>query len=301
MLDVALIGTGGMMPLPNRFLTAMVARTNGKMILVDCGEGTQVTLKLLGWGFKTIDIICITHYHADHIAGLPGLLLTIGNSGRTEPIHIYGSKGLQTVINGLLVIAPELPFPIITHEFSEEVEEITLEGITIQAMQVEHRIPCYAYSFYLKRNGKFDLERAKALEIPKYLWSKLQKKEFVTYKGRTYSPDMVLGQERKGIKISYCTDSRPVQRLIPFIENADLFICEGLYGDEEKLEKATKHKHMIFREAAELAKQANVSELWLTHYSPAMTNPQEFLSDAQNIFANTKAGYDRISKTILFE
>ena len=301
MLDIALIGTGGMMPLPNRFLTAMIARVNGKMILVDCGEGTQVTLKLLGWGFKTIDVICITHYHADHIAGLPGLLLTIGNSGRTEPIHIYGAKGLRAIVNGLRVIAPELRFQVVTHEWNEESEEVKSGDITIQAMAVEHRIPCYAYSFSLQRSGKFDLERACALDIPRYLWGKLQKKETVFHQGREYSSDMVLGEERKGIKVTYCTDSRPIQGLIPFAKGSDLFICEGLYGEAEKLEQAKKHKHMIFCEAAELAKQADVAELWLTHYSPAMTKPCEFLSEAQAIFPNTKIGCDRMSKTILFE
>ena len=98
MIDVALLGTGGMMPMPERFLSSMLLRINGRLILVDCGEGTQVTLKMLGWGFKAIDTICFTHYHADHISGLPGMLLTIGNSGRTEPVKLIGPPGLKKVV-----------------------------------------------------------------------------------------------------------------------------------------------------------------------------------------------------------
>jgi len=112
MLDVALLGSGGMMPLPNRYLTAMLCRVNGRFLLVDCGEGTQVTMRMLGWGFKSIDVICITHFHADHISGLPGLLLTIGNAGRTDPLQMFGPPGLAVVVRNLCVIAGDLPFPV---------------------------------------------------------------------------------------------------------------------------------------------------------------------------------------------
>ncbi len=306
MLDVALLGTGGMMPLPNRFLTSLFCRYKGRFILIDCGEGTQVTLKLLGWGFKNIDVICITHFHADHISGLPGMLLTIGNSGRTEDLTIIGPKGLEKVYNGLMTIAPELPFDVKIIEISEDSYNscdilFQMGDLTIQAVKADHMITCYAYSIYVRRSGKFDIEKATALGIPKEMWSVLQKEKKVVFNNNVYTSDMIMGEDRKGIKVSYCTDTRPFLNLVPFVQNSDLFICEGMYGEDEKIDKAIEHKHILFSEAANVAKNANVKELWLTHFSPALTEPEAFSDFVKKIFPKTVIGYDRINKTVLFE
>jgi len=302
MLDVALLGTGGMMPLPNRFLASFICRLNGRYLLIDCGEGTQVTLKMLGWGFKNIDIICLTHYHADHVSGLPGILLTIGNSGRTEPLNIIGPKGLEDVIKGLTVIAPELPFEINIIEINEDGKnEIIINDYVIKTLKVEHAITCIAYSIEVKRSGKFDVEKAKLLNIPQKFWSLLQKNTDVEFEGKIYTSDMVMGKKRKGIKVCYCTDTRPTEEIPAFIDGADLFICEGMYGDDEKIERVSEHKHMVFSEAANLAKKGNVKQLWLTHFSPALLEPAEFTESVQKIFKDTKIGYDRLTDTIIFQ
>lgn len=304
MLEVSLIGTGGMMPLPNRYLTSLAVRLNGKILIIDCGEGTQVTYKLLGWGFKAIDVICITHFHGDHISGLAGLLLTMGNSNREEPVTIIGPKGIAHVAKCLLVIAPELPFEI---NFIE-LDYITGKSVSVnagifnlEAMPMNHGIYCFGYSINVPRPGKFNVDNAKALNLPVQLWSRLQKGETVVFEDKIIDPSQVLGSDRKPIKVSYCTDTRPVAGMKDFVAGSDLFICEGLYGELDKLEKAREHRHMIFSEAAEIAKDAGVDELWLTHFSPAMNNPKEFIENARNIFKNTRIGYDRICKTINFK
>ena len=245
MLDICLLGTGGMMPLPYRRLTALMARCNGSSVLIDCGEGTQVAIKEKGWSVKPVDVICFTHYHADHISGLPGLLLTLGNAERKEPVLMIGPKGLERVVTALRTIAPDLPFEIKFLELSENSQTIPMNGYEIEAFRVQHNIICYGYSIKVKRAGKFDVEKAKKNQIPMPYWSRLQKGETIEADGIIYTPDMVLGETRKGLKVTYCTDSRPVSNISDHAQGADLFICEGMYGEEGKEKKAKEYKHMI--------------------------------------------------------
>jgi ribonuclease Z len=304
MIDAALLGTGGMMPLPGRFLASMLCRVNGGMYLFDCGEGTQVSLKILSWGFKNISGFCFTHFHADHISGLPGMLLAIANSGREEPVRFFGPPGLEHVVRNLCVIAPDLPFPMHFTEWNAGNGTVGLDkDLTLAALPLRHRGPCFAYSLCLSRRGKFDPVRAKDQNIPIKLWSVLQKQNdaAIVYEGKTYTSDMVLGEARKGLKLVYCTDTRPVTGLAGFAFEADLFICEGMYGEEDKQEKAAAHMHMSFQEAAETAKKAGVRQLWLTHFSPAMPDPKAYLSAATDIFPRTAVGRDRMHTTLRFE
>lgn len=301
MLDVCLLGTGGMMPLPYRWLTSLMLRYNGSSLLIDCGEGTQIAVREKGWSFKPLDIICITHFHGDHISGLPGILLAMGNSERTEPLYMIGPKGLERVVNALRVIAPELPFEIRFIEISENYEEIRLNGYVIKAFKVNHKITCYGYSVEIERAGLFDVAKAEANAVPKMYWSKLQKGETIEYDGRALVPDMVLGAPRKGIKITYTTDTRPTQSIADNAKNADLFICEGMYAEKNDVNNAVKYKHMTFEEAADLANKAQVCALWLTHYSPALNYPENYIDCARAIFPNTKAGKDGMSAELNFE
>ena len=222
MLDICLLGTAGMMPQPNRWLTAMMARYNGSSLLIDCGEGTQIAMKEAGLSPNPIDTICFTHYHADHISGLPGLLLSMGNSDRTEPVTMIGPKGLEHVVNSLRVIAPELPFPLRFIELQEPEESFVINGYHIHAFRVQHNVTCYGYCIEIPRDGKFDVAAAQALPIPVQKWSVLQRGETVEWEGRTYTPDMVMGPPRKGIKVTYCTDTRPNERIVRFANQADL-------------------------------------------------------------------------------
>ena len=301
MLDVCLVGTGGMMPLPRRWLTALMTRYNGISLLIDCGEGTQVAIKEKGWSFKPIDVICFTHYHGDHISGLPGLLLTMGNADRTEPLTLVGPKGLERVVNALRVIAPELPFEIKFIEITQPEQVIELNGYRITAFKVNHNVLCYGYTLEILRQGKFSAERAKEQEIPLKFWNPLQKGQTIEADGVIYTPEMVLGPARKGIKLTYTTDTRPTESILRNAKESDLFICEGMYGEDDKADKARGYKHMTFREAAVLASDAKVQEMWLTHYSPSLVRPDEFMDKVREIFPNAFPGKDGKSVELNFE
>lgn len=301
MLDICLLGTAGMMPLPNRWLTSMMARYNGSSLLIDCGEGTQIAMKEAGWSPKPIDTILVTHFHADHISGLPGLLLSMGNAERTEPVTIVGPKGVTRIVNSLRVIAGDLPFSIEFRELTEPEERFMLHGYEITAFRVKHNVVCYGYRIDVPRAGKFDADRAKALGIPIRLWNTLQKGETVEEDGQTYTPDLVMGPPRRGLAVTYCTDTRPVPKISEVANGSDLFICEGMYGEPGMEKKAKQYRHMTFTEAAELAKAAGVKEMWLTHFSPSLVNPKQYIGRAKEIFPAASLGKDGRMKTLDFD
>ena len=289
------------MPLPYRKLTALMTRYNGSNLLIDCGEGTQVAIREKGWSVHDLDVICFTHYHADHISGLPGLLLTLGNADRTKPVHMIGPKGLERVVNALRTIAPELPFPIEYHEITEKEHDFEMNGYCIHAFRVNHNVTCYGYTLEIKRQGRFDVERARRQEIPQKFWSRLQKGETLEENGRVFTPDMVLGAERKGLKVTYSTDTRPTESIRQNAQGADLLILEGMYGEHDKLVKAREHKHMTMYEAAKIAKEVGAPKLWLTHYSPSMTRPEEFMDDVRKIFPAAYAAKDGWTMELNFD
>lgn len=300
MINVTLIGTGGMIPLPERFLSSCLIEYNGKSILIDCGEGTQISLHKGKLSMNRIDTILLTHCHADHVSGLPGLLLTIGNQGRTDPLCIISPRGSAKYINSLLVVCGFLPYEVNILELHDTKPQVFEQiGLKITSIPLKHHINCLGYSLELSLKPHFQPEKAKKLNIPVKFWKILHNGNSVEVDDTTFTPEMVLGEPRKPIKISYVTDTRPVKHIKDIIMNSDLFICEGMYGEDEQLNNAKEKMHMIFSEAATIAKEANVNELWLTHFSPSMNKPEEFIVNAKNIFPNSKTGRDLMTKTLI--
>lgn len=277
MLDVCLLGRGGVMPIPGRALTAVAARCNGSTLLIDCGEGTQTAMRENGISFYDIDVICLTHYHADHVSGLPGLLLSMGMSGRTKPVTILGPVDLKRTVCGLRVIAPELPFPIVMNEMDPEIASVDVGPFHITAYPARHTMPCFCYSAEILRKGRFQPDKARGSGIPVRLWSRLQQGETVTVDGKTFVPEDVMGPARRGLKISNITDTRPLPSLIECARDADILIAEGMYGDDEKARDMREKGHMTMSEAAQLASDGQVKRLWMTHYSPAEREPEMYL------------------------
>jgi ribonuclease Z len=294
-LDVALVGTGGMMPLPWRWLSSVLLRYGSHLVLFDCGEGTQISLRSLGWGFKDIDLILISHVHGDHVTGLPGLLLTLGNAERTEPVQIVGPAGSAAIVRSLLAVAPHLPFEVRYRELAAG-EGVSLDELSITSAAADHHVPCLAYRIDLPRGRRFMPEQARALGVPLEDWKRLQRGEAVD----SVQPDAVLGPPRRGLSIGLVTDTRPTDTLVRLVTDVDLLIGEGMYGSDEDQPRAVERKHMTFGEVATLAKQAQAKQLVLTHFSPSVVNPESEGDNARRVFPNTVVGHDHLSLSLRF-
>jgi ribonuclease Z len=300
MIDVVLLGTGGMMPLPGRWLSSLAVRSEGELTLLDCGEGTQIAWREAGLSFRRLGAICLSHTHADHVAGLPGMLHAIANSGRVEPVEIYGPVGTARVVGGLRTIAPVLPYPVQVTELTAMAEFTLPGGLLGRCASGEHALPVLAYRLDRRRQRAFLPEQAKALDIPVKLWTRLQAGEPVTWRGGAADPEAVLGPPRPGLAIGFVTDTRPLEGIAELVAGVDLLVCEGTYGDDADAPKAIRNTHMTFREAAALARDAGVGALWLTHFSPAMEDPGRYLANARSIFAETRIGTDGMRTTLSF-
>lgn len=303
MIDVCLLGTGGMMPLLHRYLTSLMVRSDGSSLLIDCGEATQLAIKEAELPTKPIDYILFTHFHADHISGLPGLLLEMKNSDRTEPVTIAGPKGVENVVNSLRVIANDLPFDIKFIELDENFGEINLKPYRIQYFKLKHKLNCIGFNVYSDRLPEFIIDKAKINNVPLIYWNKLQHGETVKDKKTdiTYTPSMVMGEPRKGIKLTYLTDTRPCENITKYCNDSDLFICEGMYGEDDKSDNAKKYLHMTMEEAANIAVKTKPKEMWLTHYSPSEFKPKIYEENLKKIFPNIKICKDGEKKVINFE
>src|SRR5690242_691034 len=281
-----------MMPMPGRWLSCALVRNGSSLVLLDCGEGTQVPWKMLGWGFRQLGAICFTHMHADHVLGLPGVLFMVAHAGREEPLHIYGPVGMSYALDGLLRVVPDLPFAVEMHELRGG-ESFALPGnLQASCAQAAHGIPCLAYRLELSRNREFQLERAKTLGLPVQLWSKLQHGQSVEYNGQSHSPESVLGPPRRGISFAFITDTRPTRQLAELASDVDLLICESMYDDPADLPLAKANAHMLASESAGIAARAGAHSLLLTHFSPKIVDHARAEKAAQGVFANTRAARD---------
>ena len=287
--------------MPGRWLSCALIRSGSSLTLVDCGEGTQVPWKSLGWGFRQLGAICFTHMHADHIAGLPGVLFMVAHAGRTEPLDIYGPSGTGYVIEGLRRIVPELPFPVQIHELKSGEHFPLSGGLRGSCVAAMHGVACLAYRFELDRNPAFLPEQAQALGLPVQLWSRLQHGETLEFNGQMITPAQVLGPPRRGISLAFITDSRPTKQLITFARDVDLLICESMYDNAEDLPLAKAHAHMLAEEAASIAQTSGAHSLLLTHFSPKITDPAGSEKATRSIFANSRAARDGLVVTLEYE
>ena len=205
------------------------------------------------------------------------------------------------VYHGLMVIAPNIPYPVVLHELPLHGETFSLIGLEIRSFPLNHGVPCLGYRFALHRKPAFAPERAKALRIPVQLWKSLQAGTTVLVDGREIPPEAVQGEARKGLSFVYATDTRPVDAIAEAGFRSDLMILEGMYGGEDKIPQAKKNHHMLFRESAALAQLAETKQLLLTHFSTCIEDPLEYLPNAQAIFPNTEVAVDCGTLKLEFE
>lgn len=300
MIDICMLGTCGMMPLPGRWLSCALVRCGATLTLFDCGEGTQIPWKTLGWGFRQLGAICFSHMHADHVAGLPGVLFMLAHAGRTEPLDIYGPPGTTYIVEGLRRLAADMPFPIHIHELKGGENFSLPGGMQGTCTAATHGIPCLAYRVDLKRQPAFQPDKARALGLPVQLWSRLQHGETLDYNGRTITPEQVLGEPRRGISFAYITDTRPTTALSDLAQDVDLLICESMYDTSADLPLARANAHMIAEESAGIAKAAGAHSLLLTHFSPKVNDPTQAEKAARRVFAKTRAARDGTTISLEF-
>ncbi|GHV61013.1 ribonuclease Z [Spirochaetia bacterium] len=305
-LEAFILGCGGMMPLPNRHLTSVLLRREGELFLFDGGEGTQVSLRRLNLRWKKISVIFVSHTHADHVTGIPGLLMLSSQVDRDDPLYIIGPPRIAEYIEtSRRVLDMYINYEIIVREITEPGVVYEGEGFRVRAFPLRHTKPCYGYAFEEDgRPGEFHPEKADALGVPRGpLWSRLQAGETVRASGGAdVHPEDVLGAPRSGRKFSFVTDSLGFPEIAPEVAGSDLFVCEGMF-EQALLESAREKKHMTAEQAARIALAAQVKKLALIHYSPRYTeyDLKRVLKEAQDIFPPTVLSRDRMVFPIEYE
>ncbi len=296
------------MPLPYRHLTSVLLRREGDIFLFDCGEGTQVSLRRLNLRWKKINAVFISHTHADHVTGLPGLLMLSSQVDREDPLYIFGPPKTAEYVNAnRKILDMYINYDIIVKEINPAVPDCVFSGedFDVYSFPLKHTKVCVGYSFVEhSRPGAFNPEKALEMKVPcGPLWSMLQRGESVEASdGTTVTPGQVLGLPRRGRKFSYVTDSAPLPSIAEEVKGADLFICEGMF-EQELAETAFEKKHMTAAQAAEIAKTAGVKKMGLIHYSPRYTDSdlKKLLDEARAVFPESVLTKDRMVFPIEYE
>lgn len=303
MIDITLLGTAATMPLADRALTAVLLSFSGRSILLDCGEGTQSAARRAHVSLMKTDLIALSHYHGDHIFGLPGLLQTMGCLGRTAPLCITGPAGLEDAMRPILALAGPLPYSLSLLSLAE-LDSTPLSAILsgwpqeafLSSIPTRHRVPSCGYRFSLRRPGKFSPETAAALHVPMKDWGRLQRGETILLEdGSAIHPEQVLGPPRRGLSVVFSGDTAPCEALIQASAHADLLICDATYGEDSYLPQAELYGHCTFSQAASIARDAQAQRLWLTHFSQILETPEDYLPLAQACFPAAQCGQDGLS------
>ncbi|MDR2630641.1 MAG: ribonuclease Z [Spirochaetaceae bacterium] len=297
-LEAFILGCGGMMPLPGRHLTSVLLRREGELFLFDGGEGTQVSLRRLNLRWKKISVIFVSHLHADHVTGIPGLLMLSSQVDRDDPLYIIGPRGIAEYIEtNRRTLDMYINYEIVVKEISAPGVVYTGEDFQVRTFPLRHTKPCVGYVFEENRRpGEFHPEKAIALGVPRGpLWSRLQAGEPVrSGDGSEVLPGQVLGESRSGRKFSFVTDTLAFPEIAAEVAGSDFFVCEGMF--EKDLEaSAREKKHMTAEQAARIARAAGVKKLALIHYSPRYNeyNLKTLLQEARDIFPDTVLSRDR--------
>lgn len=305
-MEAFILGCGGMQPLPYRHLTSVLLRRDGDLFLFDGGEGTQVSLKRLNLKWKKINAIFVSHTHADHVTGLPGIMMLSSQVDRTEPLYIYGPPKIAEYIEtSRKVLDMYINYPVIVKEITAPCIVHEEKDFIVRAFPLKHTKVCVGYTLEEKdRPGEFNPERAKELNVPcGPLWSKLQNGiEVEATDGTIVKPSDVLGKPRKGRKFSYVTDTLYIDSIAEEVKNSDLLICEGMF-ENALLDQAKEKKHMTAVQAATIARDSNSKKMALIHYSPRYTDKELTVleEEAKEIYPGTILSKDRMSFEIPFE
>ena len=305
MTDICLLGSGATMPTPERGLSAAILRCEGRAILFDCGEGTQCALRRRHFSPVKIDLIALSHYHGDHIFGLPGLLQTMSCMERQSPLYITGPEGLRQAMEPVMSLAGVQCYDIVLlcgDSISlSELHRAWPAGAQLSPIPARHRIAAQGYRFFLPRPPKFDPDRAKALGVPVAEWKGLiaRPDSFVTVDGREVYGHELLGKARRGISVVFSGDTMPCPEMENAARDADLLIHEATYGDDADVDQAITYGHSTFRQAAELAARAGARRLWLTHFSQMLRCPEDYMGFAA-AFPGAVCGHDGLEISLSF-
>ncbi len=307
MITAVLLGSGGSLPIPKRYLTALYLNIEGTSVLIDCGEGTQVAFSKADRTYNSLSVICITHNHADHIFGLPGLLSSIdqvlklnAGSKHSGKIVIVAPKTCKWVLEALLSATSLTKLRVIFAWIEQGVEEseFAFPNFTVTAYRLHHSVECYGYAVRERVHNVFSKEKAEQCKVGQEAWKFLEAGYRVIRDNEIYSIDDITDKKRIGVKIAYATDTTMCSNLTKCVEGADLAVLEGMYFNCEQFPLTIDSKHLTFEDAATLARDGGVKELWLTHFSPVITNPRKGLENIEKIFENVTCGYCGLSTII---